>query len=150
MPAETIAQNLAFINWTVLTGLAVGFVLSRAVEDWWAVLGLLVVRPGALLMTTPVFGAAFADLLLLGGMGVLGVITQACYIRGMSEGDAAVMAPIDYTRLVFAVILGYALFQELPNRMTLLGATVIITSTVYITWREAQLGKPKLTPQRED
>ena len=60
------------------------------------------------------------------------------------------MAPIDYTRLVFAVALGYFLFQELPNQMTLLGAGVIIGSTIYITWREAQLGRPKLTPQRED
>jgi len=120
---------------------------TTTLMSWSAVLGFALSIPPALFVwRTP----AFADLLLLGAMGVLGVITQACYIRGMSEGDAAVMAPIDYTRLVFAVILGYLLFQEIPNRMTLLGASVIITSTVYITWREAQLGKPKLTPQRED
>lgn len=118
-----------------------------ALMSWSAVLGFVLSIPPALFVwRTP----AFTDLLLLGAMGVLGVITQACYIRGMTEGDAAVMAPIDYTRLVFAVVLGYALFQELPDRMTLLGAGVIIASTVYITWREAQLGKPKLTPQRED
>jgi drug/metabolite transporter (DMT)-like permease len=114
---------------------------------WSAVLGFVLSIPPALFVwRTP----AFADLLLLGAMGVLGVITQACYIRGMSEGDAAVMAPIDYTRLVFAVVLGYLLFDELPNRMTLLGASVIIGSTIYITWRETRLGKQKLTPQRED
>ena len=59
--------------------------------------------------------AQWPDLALLGAMGVLGVITQACYIQGMSEGDAATMAPIDYTRLVFAVILGYALFGDIPE-----------------------------------
>ena len=48
-------------------------------------------------------------------MGVLGMITQACYINGMSEGDAAAMAPIDYTRLVFAVILGYACSATSPT-----------------------------------
>ena len=62
-------------------------------------------------------------------MGVLGTITQACYIKGMAQGDAAVMAPIDYTRLVFAVMLGYALFGEIPNAMTMAGAGVVIAST---------------------
>ena len=78
-------------------------------------------------------------------MGVLGTITQACYIKGMSEGDAAVMAPIDYTRLVFAVILGYALFRDVPDAMTMLGAGIVIASTIYITLREARLGKPEPT-----
>ena len=58
------------------------------------------------------------------------------------------MAPIDYTRLVFAVILGYALFGEIPNAMTMAGAGVVIASTVYITLREAQLGKRE-APARE-
>jgi drug/metabolite transporter (DMT)-like permease len=86
------------------------------------------------------------DLALLGVMGVLGVITQASYIQGMSEGDAATMAPIDYTRLVFAVILGYALFGDIPNAMTMLGAGIVIASTLYITLRESQLGTPKPPP----
>lgn len=120
---------------------------TMTLMSWSAALGFVLSIPPALFVwRTP----EFHDLLLLAAMGVLGVITQACYIRGMSEGDAAVMAPIDYTRLVFAVVLGYFLFGELPDRMTLLGAAVIIGSTIYITWREAQLGKPKLTPQRED
>jgi hypothetical protein len=76
-------------------------------------------------------------------MGVLGVITQACYINGMSEGDAAAMAPIDYTRLGFAVILGYALFNDIPNTMTMLGAGIVMASTIYITVREARRGKPQ-------
>ncbi len=41
-------------------------------------------------------------------LGILGLVNQACDIKGMAEGDAMVMAPIDYTRLVFAIILGYA------------------------------------------
>jgi drug/metabolite transporter (DMT)-like permease len=114
---------------------------------WSAVLGFVLSIPPALFVwRTP----KAPDLLLLGAMGVLGLITQACYIRGMTEGDAAVMAPLDYTRLIFAILLGYAIFGEVPNRMTMLGAGIIIASTVYITWREAQLGKLKQPPQRAD
>jgi drug/metabolite transporter (DMT)-like permease len=114
---------------------------------WSAVLGFVLTIPGAIVgWRTP----SVVDLGLLSCMGVLGLITQACYIKGMAEGDAAVMAPIDYTRLVFAVVLGYLLFGEVPDSLTMLGASVIIGSTLYITWREAHPSRPKPVPQRAD
>lgn len=112
---------------------------------WSAVLGFVLAVPPALFVWRwPTLG----DFGLLCAMGVLGTITQACYINGMAEGDAAAMAPIDYTRLVFAVILGYALFHDVPNAMTMLGAGIVMASTIYITLREARLGKPEPTPER--
>lgn len=120
---------------------------TMALMSWSAVLGFLLSIPGALLAwRTP----DLPDLALLGTMGVLGLITQACYIKGMTDGDATVMAPLDYTRLIFAVLLGYALFREIPDSLTVLGASIIIASTLYITWREAQLGKPEPPTQRAD
>lgn len=113
---------------------------------WSAALGFVLSIPPALFVWVV---PTTADLSLLGAMGVLGTITQACYIKGMAEGDAAAMAPIDYSRLVFAIILGYLLFGEVPNTMTLLGAGIVIVSTVYITLRESRLGKPKPPPLRE-
>jgi drug/metabolite transporter (DMT)-like permease len=118
---------------------------TTTLMTWSAVLGFILAIPPALFVWRWPGGM---DLALLAVMGVLGTITQACYIKGMAEGDAAVMAPIDYTRLVFAVILGYALFGDIPNSMTMAGAGVVIASTVYITLREAQLGKRE-APARE-
>ena len=112
---------------------------------WYAILGFVLAIPPALYVWR---WPSAPDLALLAGMGVLGVITQACYINGMSEGDAAAMAPIDYTRLVFAVILGYALFDDIPNTMTMLGAAIVMASTIYITLREARLGKPEPPQER--
>ncbi|MGH8185223.1 MAG: DMT family transporter, partial [Steroidobacteraceae bacterium] len=114
---------------------------------WAAVLGFVLAVPPALFVWR---WPTYTDLALLGCMGVLGTITQACYINGMAAGDAAVMAPIDYTRLVFAVILGYTLFREVPNTMTMLGAAVVIASTVYITLREERLGKTEPPPLRTE
>jgi drug/metabolite transporter (DMT)-like permease len=112
---------------------------------WSAVLGFVLAIPPALFVWRwPTLG----DFGLLCAMGVLGTITQACYINGMAEGDAAAMAPIDYTRLVFAVILGYVLFHDVPNAMTMLGAGIVMASTIYITLREARLGKPEPPPER--
>lgn len=103
---------------------------------WAAFLGFVMAVPPALFVWR---WPTLHDLILLIGMGVLGTITQACYIKGMTAGDAAAMAPIDYTRLVFALIFGYILFSEVPNVLTLTGASIVIGSTIYITWREHQL-----------
>ena len=106
--------------------------------------------PLTLLVYASVLGLAFSippalfvwrwphpfDLLLLVIMGVLGVVTQACYIKGMQIGDAAAMAPIDYTRLVFAVGAGFLLFHEVPGVRTVIGAAIVVAATLYITWRE--------------
>lgn len=107
---------------------------------WSAVLGFILSIPFALFEWR---WPAFGDFLLLCVMGVLGLATQFCYIKGMSMGDAVAMAPIDYTRLVFAILLGFALFQEVPSLLTMAGAAVVIAATLYITIREARLqGRP--------
>ncbi len=107
---------------------------------WSAVLGFLLAIPPALFEWR---WPSFTDLLLLGVMGVLGLATQACYIQGMALGDAAAMAPIDYTRLVFAIILGLLLFHEIPNAVTMFGAAIVIGSTLYITLRDVKAVEAK-------
>ena len=51
------------------------------------------------------------------------------------------MAPIDYIRLVFTAAAGFALFNEVPTIWTLMGAAVVVVSTLFITWREQQISK---------
>jgi len=141
------------IGWPALAMLASSFLFALTITGmkvmtrdhsptvllvWAATLGLVMALPGAFLAwrwPEPV------DLVLLGAMGVLGTVTQGCYIKGMAIGDAAAMAPIDYTRLVFTVIVGMTLFHEIPNAWTVAGAGVVVGATLFITWREAQLAK---------
>jgi drug/metabolite transporter (DMT)-like permease len=113
---------------------------------WSAVLGFVLAIPLAVLewrWPEPL------DLALLATMGVLGLVTQVCYIKGMALGDAAAMAPIDYTRLVFAILFGLVLFHEVPNWITMLGALIVIGSTLVITLRELRF-KQKPAPVRAD
>ena len=100
---------------------------------WSAVLGFVLSIP---LAVTEWRWPDPVDLALLAAMGVLGLVTQVCYIKGMALGDAAAMAPIDYTRLVFAILFGLVLFHEIPNLVTMLGALVVIGSTLVITLRD--------------
>jgi drug/metabolite transporter (DMT)-like permease len=100
---------------------------------WSAALGFLFALPlGLVAWRWPTPG----DLALLCLMGAIATVNQACYVKGMQAADAAAMAPLDYTRLIFSAAAGYLLFNEVPGGLTLLGAGVVIASTLYITWRE--------------
>jgi drug/metabolite transporter (DMT)-like permease len=100
------------------------------------VLGMLFSLPPALMVWK---WPTLPDLGLLALMGLFSTLTQACYIKGMQIGDAGAMAPIDYTRLVFATGAGFLLFNEIPNGATLFGAAIVVGSTLFITWRERQI-----------
>nr|WP_296598791.1 DMT family transporter [Phenylobacterium sp.] len=114
---------------------------------WSAVLGFVLSIPGAILtwrVPEP------KDFLLLVAMGAIATANQACYIKGMSLGDAGAMAPIDYTRLVFSAAIGFFLFHEIPGVWTVAGAAVVVGATLFITLREQQLARSaKLTAQAD-
>jgi drug/metabolite transporter (DMT)-like permease len=110
---------------------------------WSAVLGLAVAIPFAIMEWR---WPTWPDLALLAAMGVGGLVAQMCYIKGMSIGDAVAMAPIDYSRLLFALAVGFILFQDIPNPLAMLGAAIVVASTLFITFREARLKLPKRPP----
>ena len=100
---------------------------------WSATLGFVLAAPFAFFYwRTP----SLKDLALLAAMGVVATINQATYIKGMQLGDAAAMAPMDYTRLLFSAVAGFLLFNEVPGLLTLAGAAVVVVSTLFISWRE--------------
>lgn len=119
---------------------------TATIMAWAAVLGTAFSFPLALLDWR---WPAPEDLLLLIAMGSLMLLTQAIYTKGMTEGDAAAMAPIDYTRLVFSAVIGFFLFQELPTLWTLAGAALVAGSTLIITLRELRLAKRRPPPPDE-
>ena len=65
---------------------------------------------------------------------------------------ASVVAPFDYAAMLFAIVIGYVWFDEVPTGMMLAGSSVIILAGVLIIWRERQLGlkrnaRKTMTPQ---
>jgi drug/metabolite transporter (DMT)-like permease len=79
----------------------------------------------------------------------LSVVAFASMVRGFADiyayrhGEAAILAPFAYTRLIFIGIAAYVMFNEVPDMPTIIGAVVIVTSTLYIAHREARLKKAK-------
>jgi drug/metabolite transporter (DMT)-like permease len=59
-------------------------------------------------------------------------------------GEASVLAPFDYAAMIWAVVLGYFLFGELPAAQVWLGGIIVIASGLLILWRERRLGRARI------
>jgi drug/metabolite transporter (DMT)-like permease len=69
-------------------------------------------------------------------LAITGFIGQACITEAFRHGQAAVVAPFEYTALVWAVALDWVLWHTLPDAATLLGAAIIVASGVYLVRQE--------------
>jgi drug/metabolite transporter (DMT)-like permease len=86
----------------------------------------------------PVMPDGTAALALLCGL-LVGVAAYYAITAAMRVGEVAVVTPFRYARLIFALILGMAVFGERPDALTLLGAAIIIASGLYTLLREQRL-----------
>jgi drug/metabolite transporter (DMT)-like permease len=68
--------------------------------------------------------------------GLLGGVGQLFLTEALRQAPVGVVAPFDYTQLIWAAVLGFLVWGELPHPLTLLGAAVVAGSGVYILHRE--------------
>jgi len=102
---------------------------------------------------TLLFGMAFAplrwvtpslrDFLLLSLFGVVSIGALACVNRSLKLAPASVVVPYQYTLIGWAVGLGYVVFGDVPDLLTLAGAAIIIAAGLYIFWREQVRSRQK-------
>ena len=76
------------------------------------------------------------DLGMAAGVAAFGFVGALITIAAYKAGEAVVVAPMQYSQILWATAYGYLLFGEVPDGATLLGATIIILSGVYIVLRE--------------
>lgn len=86
---------------------------------------------------------------LLALVGAAGTTGQFLMVGAFQVAEASALAPVDYVRLIFAVIAGYVIFDELPDLWTWAGAAVILGSVAYAAHRE-RLAARKLSMSRTD
>lgn len=100
--------------WTALVGLGATSVMGPVVWTW----------------PTP---SEWAGLVAI---AILGATAHFLMIKALSVAEPALLQPYSYTLFVWAVVVGYLFFGDLPDRWTLGGAAVIIASGIYIWHRE--------------
>ncbi|WP_172298643.1 DMT family transporter [Pseudoruegeria sp. HB172150] len=83
---------------------------------------------------------------LVGLMAVLAFVAGLLMIQAYKAGDAAIVAPMQYSQMVWAAIYGFYFFGESVDTMTWIGAGIIIASGLYIVLRESLGGMSRVTP----
>ena len=97
------------------------------------------------IITVPLAAPVFSMPINLIVWIAVAVVVIASAVRGYADieayryGDSSVLAPISYLRLVLISIAGYLMFGEVPDLPTFIGASLIISATLYIALRESKL-----------
>ena len=135
----TLAGTICYGFYAVITRI-VSRVDSNQTSLFYAnFVGALVMLPVIpFVWTTP---KSWAIALMLVGTGVLGSAGHFFLISGHRLAPAAVLSPFVYTQLIWVVILGYLVFDHVPNSWTMAGAVIVISSGLYLLYRERKLGK---------
>lgn len=69
-------------------------------------------------------------------IGFLGIAGQGLITRGVQYGDATALAPLDYSRILYAALLGYLIFGEVPGLWSWIGMSLIVASSIYLVLSE--------------
>jgi drug/metabolite transporter (DMT)-like permease len=112
LPSVTIAIYTAVA--VTLMGVA-----GLTIEDW-----------------DPVPLVAFA---MLAGAATMLIMGYLFIVMAMRVGDVAIVAPFRYSALIWAILIGWLVFGEIPKGLTLLGAAIVVATGLYTYLREYQL-----------
>jgi S-adenosylmethionine uptake transporter len=113
-------SDSVLVTWQTIGVLAVGIVMSF--NAW----------------TTPDFPGLLAMLLL----GVVASAAHMMMTRSMKLASASLLAPLQYTLLLWAIILGAIFFNELPDLQMLIGSAIIVVAGLFIFHRKKVVGEP--------
>ena len=83
-------------------------------------------------------------------MGASGLLSHWCLAQAFKMSDTTFVMPLQFTKLIWASLIGLFIFAEQPNIWTWVGGVIIFVSVVYITYREAFKKKGTLKPIQVD
>lgn len=109
-----------------------------------AVLAFTMAATGLAGLWTLPFGwepVAWNDLLLLAAAGILVGTAQYLVIHAFYVAEASLVIPYKYMSLIWAALLGYIMWGDVPNRWLVVGAALVVGSGLYIMHREARLAR---------
>lgn len=111
---------------------------------FWPVLANLAVGAAALpLVYVPI---ALGDLGLMASIAALSLLANAFLVAAYRAGEAAMVAPMQYSQILWAVFYGWLWFGETVDRPTVIGVIVIVAAGLYIVGREQKPGSATTRP----
>jgi drug/metabolite transporter (DMT)-like permease len=79
------------------------------------------------------------DFILMLVIGVIAAVGFYCLSRAYCSSEASAIAPFEFTYIVWAVVFGYLFWNEVPGSTTVIGILVLVSSSLYIWYRERQI-----------
>lgn len=142
-PGTGVFNPVALLAVTVAFGYAFYVLSSRAHRDteslaaltYYPLFGIFIVAGGlSPLDWTPPTAVAWGAMIFVGVCAGISHLTLTLAFRYASP---PVLAPLEYTGLIWAVLLGYLLFDELPDQWTVVGMVLIAGAGIFVVYREA-------------
>ncbi|WP_299404380.1 DMT family transporter [uncultured Roseobacter sp.] len=118
VPQETSSLQLSFLAFLVL-------IPSAALLMW---------INGSALVTVSTANWVYLIIALL-----IGIVAYYLIVVAMRIGEVSFVTPFRYSRIIFALVVGIAVFNENPDLWTLTGAFIIVASGLYTLWREGNV-----------
>ena len=109
----------------------------------------IVMTPATFAMALPVWQTpTLTQMAWLVGVGAFSVLAQLLFVQGIRQADVTAIAPVGFVRLLWAALVGYLFFSEVPDAWTWLGGIMIFASVTYIAWCERRGQGEKAAPGR--
>jgi drug/metabolite transporter (DMT)-like permease len=144
-PGTGVFNPVALLAVTVALGYALFVLSNRANRDsesltaltYYPLFGIFIVSGllSPLDWTAPTIGAWAAMIFV----GVCAGISHLCLTLAFRYASPPAIAPLEYTGLIWAVLFGYVLFDELPDSWTVFGMCLIAAAGVFVVYREASV-----------
>ena len=144
----TIGLGLAFINAFTSGGATIQIRRLTATETTSSIVILMTLLVMVASLVTLPFGwrmpVSWFDWAVLFGIGMSGGLGQIVFTESYRYAPASFLASFDYTAMIWAFLLGYLIFGELPTIHVIGGAAVVATAGIFVILRERYLGLKRL------
>ncbi|MGO4572321.1 DMT family transporter [Microvirga sp. 2TAF3] len=139
----TIGALFALVGALCSAGATIQVRRLTMTERTGAIVFYFFVLASALSLLTIPFGwkiPPLTDLLFFMLVGTLGGIGQILITQSYRYADTSILAPFEYTTMIWALLLGWFVFGDLPTFAVMIGAAIVAATGLFIIWRERRLG----------
>jgi drug/metabolite transporter (DMT)-like permease len=140
----SLAGAACYALYSIATRILAAYDSSATTMFYSGIAGLVLVTPLVpWVWSAPGSGLVWIMMAVVGALGALG---HWLLILAHARAPAPVLSPFIYTQIIWMIALGYLVFGDLPDRLTLVGAAIVIASGLYLLYRERVRGVSRNNP----
>lgn len=142
-PGPTVGAILALLGAFCSAGATIEIRRLTATEMTGAIVFYFMLMTTVLGLATSLLGwntPTVFDAGMLVLLGILGGLGQILMTQSYRFADTSLIAPFEYTTMIWAVAVGWIFFGEIPVKAIVIGSFIVVTTGLFVIWREHKLG----------